>query len=85
MAKWRINAECGADECVFYLNFEPEDLQMTPQEMRARRPLLASAPNVKLNTALWRCWRAVYAPLNIACAAIAGAHAAYFATRRKKA
>ncbi len=55
---------------------------MTPEEMRARHPLIASAPNVRLNTALWRFWRAVYAPLNIACAAIAGAHATYFARKR---
>lgn len=55
---------------------------MTPEEMRARRPLLASAPNVRLNTALWRFWRAVLGPINIGCAAIAGAHSAYFARRR---
>lgn len=55
---------------------------MTPEEMRARRPLLASAPNVRLNTALWRFWRAVLAPINIGCAAIAGAHSAYFGPRR---
>lgn len=52
---------------------------MTPQEMRAARPLLASAPNVRLNTALWRFWRVVLMPINVRCAAIAGAHQAYYA------
>jgi hypothetical protein len=50
---------------------------MTPEEQRAARPLIASAPNVALNTALWRFWRRVLAPVTISCAAIAGAHWAH--------
>ena len=61
---------------------QEQDRIMTPEEMRARQPLLASAPNVPLNTALWRFWRTALAPITIGCAAIAGAHAAYFARRR---
>ncbi|MBL8396145.1 MAG: hypothetical protein JNK99_15605 [Candidatus Accumulibacter sp.] len=50
---------------------------MTPAEQRAAQPLIASAPNVALNTALWRFWRLAWAPVTIACAAIAGAHWAH--------
>lgn len=55
----------------------------TPEERGELRPLLARAGNVPLNTDLWRFWRLVYAPLNIVCAAIAGAHFGYFAQQRK--
>lgn len=55
---------------------------MTPEEMRARHPLIASAPNVKLNTTLYRFWRLFWAPVTIACGTIAGAHAARFPRRR---
>lgn len=71
---------CFESDNFFY---QEQDRIMTPEEMRARRPLLASAPNVRINTALWRFWRTALAPINIGCAAIAGAHAAHSARRRK--
>ena len=37
--------------------------------------LIESAGNVRTNRAVWRLMRALFAPVNIACAAIAGAHA----------
>jgi hypothetical protein len=55
---------------------EEQDL-MTPAEQRAAHPLIADAPDVRLNTALWRFWRQVLMPVTIACAAIAGAHWAH--------
>ena len=37
--------------------------------------LIESAGNVRTNRAVWRLMRIILAPVNIACAAIAGAHA----------
>jgi len=37
--------------------------------------LIASAGNVRTSRAVWRLMRALLAPVNIVCAAIAGAHA----------
>ena len=56
---------------------------ITPQQAPPRGGLLASAPNVRLNTALWRFWRAALLPINIGCAAIAGAHFRYFSKQRE--
>jgi len=50
---------------------------MTPAEAMAAltsQHLLATAPDVRLNTALYRFWRSLLAPLYIVTAAIAAAH-----------
>ncbi len=40
-----------------------------------KQNLLAYAGNVRTNRAVWRLMRVILSPINIACAAIAGAHA----------
>jgi hypothetical protein len=47
---------------------------MTPAEMRAARPLIADRGHLYTKRVVWRLMRFLLAPLNIACAAVAGAH-----------
>lgn len=51
---------------------------MKRQSESPRPGLLESAPNVRLNTALYRFWNRTSLPLRVACAAVAGY---YFITR----
>lgn len=48
---------------------------MSPKQMRAAHPLISSAGHVLTDRAIWRVMRMLLAPVNICCAAIAGAHA----------
>lgn len=47
---------------------------MTPVQMRAARPLISERGNLYTQRVVWRLMRFLLAPLNIVCAAVAGAH-----------
>lgn len=46
----------------------------TPEQLRSARPLISTRGHVRTQRAVWRLMRWALAPINIACAAVAGAH-----------
>lgn len=57
---------------------------MTPEQMRAARPLISDRGHVRTQRAVWYLWRWLLAPINIACAAVAGAHSEHKLMREAK-